>query len=132
VEGLSQKQQTTFVIGLLEKFAPKLERLDSGLLVVHNHSAGGVGVYFYGVQNPLASIEQTQQEKEELPTPEELVETLPGERGEEKWWAAYFNWEGEYKKKYKWTNRQGYELLAYSKSEYDRQKSLYKAEHEAL
>jgi hypothetical protein len=72
------------------------------------------------------------QEKEDLPTPESLLETLPGERGEDKWWRAYFKWESEYKKKYKWTNRQGYELLAYSKSEYDRQKGRYKSEYGAL
>ena len=63
VEGLPQEQRTTFVIGLFKKFAPELEQRDSGLLVVHNH--------FHGVQNPPASVEQTQQEKEELPVSED-------------------------------------------------------------
>jgi hypothetical protein len=68
---LPREQRVDALLGLLKEFAPELERLDSGLLVVHTSRVEHY--HFYGVQNPLASIEQTQQEKEELPIGADLL-----------------------------------------------------------
>lgn len=68
---------------------------------------------------------------DELLAPEHLLANLKGPRGSALWWKSYFDWETDYRRLNKWTNRRGYDLLGYSKSEYDRQKALYKAEYGA-
>jgi hypothetical protein len=78
-----------------------------------------------------ATVAQTEPGGGALPMPDALLKSLPGNRGGEQWWAAYFDWEMEYRKQYRWTNKNGYDLLGYSKSEYDRRKGFWKAEHGA-
>ena len=81
--------------------------------------------------DPASPTGKTQTGAGALSPPEDLLVSLPGNRGSNEWWTAYFDWEIKYKKQHRWTNRNGYDLLGYGKSEYDRKKGLWKAEHGA-